>query len=182
MELPANWDEKSHRLWIEGQKQEAIRSLSEVIKKGPSESERQLKKQEAFYLGYSGEWKKAVSVLEEVCLAYADDMEALFNLGICYSKSGNQMKAVEKLEEVLKRNPRFFMAWDGLAEAYTNLRRFAEAKEAGGRSLVLKDEAAKIAVGTVLDFLAKHAEIDEVRLVCFGGESAEAHRHALSPR
>lgn len=45
-----------------------------------------------------------------------------------------------------------------------------------------KDEAAKIAVGTVLDFLAKHAEIDEVRLVCFGGESAEAHRHALSPR
>lgn len=143
MDLPANWDEKSHRLWVESQKEEALRSLSEVIKECPSKSEKELEKQQAFYLGYSGEWGKAVSVLEAVCRAYTDDMEALFNLGICYSKSGNQKKAVEKLEEVLKRIPRFFMAWDGLAEAYTNLGLFSEAKEAGERSLALKDESAK---------------------------------------
>lgn len=107
------------------------------------QSEKEIKKQQAFYLGYSGEWGKAVSVLEEVSRAYADDMEALFNLGICYIKAGNQLKAVEKLEEVSSRIPSFFMAWDGLAEAYTNLGRFPEAKEAGERSLALKDEAAK---------------------------------------
>ena len=78
-----------------------------------------------------------------------------------------------------------------LASAYR--RSLEEAVRVGARTVAFpaistgvygypKDEAAKIAVGTVLDFLAKHAEIDEVRLVCFGGESAEAHRHALSPR
>ena len=43
-----------------------------------------------------------------------------------------------------------------------------------------KELAAKVAVRTVWDFLARNEAIDEVRLVCFGKESAEAHRRALS--
>ena len=42
-----------------------------------------------------------------------------------------------------------------------------------------KDDAARIAVRAVTDFLAVHEAIDEVRLVCFGGDSEAAHRAAL---
>ncbi len=43
-----------------------------------------------------------------------------------------------------------------------------------------KDAAARIALETVLDFLAAHeGEIDEVRFVCFGEESRIAHEEAL---
>jgi O-acetyl-ADP-ribose deacetylase (regulator of RNase III) len=38
-----------------------------------------------------------------------------------------------------------------------------------------KDLAAAIAVRTVLDFLAAHPELAEVRLVCFSEDSAKTH-------
>ena len=45
-----------------------------------------------------------------------------------------------------------------------------------------QEEAARIAVRTILDFLASAAgdTIDEVRLVCFSEPSAECHRRALA--
>jgi O-acetyl-ADP-ribose deacetylase (regulator of RNase III) len=45
-----------------------------------------------------------------------------------------------------------------------------------------KDDAADIAVRTVVEFLSHDPAIDEVRLVCFGEESAAAHRAALASR
>ena len=42
-----------------------------------------------------------------------------------------------------------------------------------------RDKAARIAIDTVSRFLEKQPGIKEVRLVCFSGESAEAHRKAL---
>lgn len=41
-----------------------------------------------------------------------------------------------------------------------------------------KAEAAEVAVRTVNDFLDRHPEIKEVRLVCFSAESAHLHRQA----
>jgi len=42
-----------------------------------------------------------------------------------------------------------------------------------------KDEAARIAVATIRTFLAVHPQIEEVRLVCFTEDSAQAHKQAL---
>lgn len=42
-----------------------------------------------------------------------------------------------------------------------------------------KAEAAEVAVRTVHDFLSRHLEIKELRLVCFSAESALLHRQAL---
>ena len=42
-----------------------------------------------------------------------------------------------------------------------------------------KDEAAKIAVATIRTFLTGHPQIEEVRLVCFSEDSAQAHVRAL---
>lgn len=45
-----------------------------------------------------------------------------------------------------------------------------------------QEEAAQVAVDTILDFLASDLgkDIDEVRLVCFSEPSAECHRRALA--
>lgn len=42
-----------------------------------------------------------------------------------------------------------------------------------------KAEAAEVAVRTVCDFLDRHPEIKEVRLVCFSADSTQLHRQAL---
>jgi len=43
-----------------------------------------------------------------------------------------------------------------------------------------QDQAAAVAVKTVLDFLATHPDLTEVRLVCFSEASARAHLSALA--
>jgi len=76
-----------------------------------------------------------------------------------------------------------------LAEAYKNS--LAEALRIGARTVAFPaistgvyhfppNLAAEIAVGTVADFLKKHEEIHEVRLVCFSEESVSLHTEALN--
>jgi O-acetyl-ADP-ribose deacetylase (regulator of RNase III) len=77
---------------------------------------------------------------------------------------------------------------DLLASAYR--RSLEEAVKAGAQRIAFpaistgaygypKDEAAKIAVATIRSFLAAHPQIEEVRLVCFSEDSAQAHERAL---
>ena len=76
-----------------------------------------------------------------------------------------------------------------LSSAYR--RSLEEAVRLGARSVAFpaistgvygypKESAAAIAVSTVLDFLAGHPELAEVRLVCFSQDSAELHQKALA--
>lgn len=75
-----------------------------------------------------------------------------------------------------------------LASAYR--RSLEEALKVGARTVAFpaistgvygypKDDAAKVAVKTVKAFLDKHPEMEQVRLVSFSEDSAEAHRKAL---
>ena len=77
---------------------------------------------------------------------------------------------------------------DLLASAYR--RSLEEAVKAGALSIAFpaistgvygypKDEAAKIAVAAIRTFLAAHPQIEEVRLVCFSEDAAQAHERAL---
>ena len=43
-----------------------------------------------------------------------------------------------------------------------------------------KEEAARIAVDTIKNFLSDHPGLKEVRLICFSEDSAEHHRRALA--
>ncbi|MDR0826492.1 MAG: O-acetyl-ADP-ribose deacetylase [Desulfovibrio sp.] len=75
-----------------------------------------------------------------------------------------------------------------LAAAYQNSLR--EAVRVGAKTVAFpaistgvyaypREEAAKIAVQAVADFLRHETSIEEVRLVCFSEDSAESHRAAL---
>ena len=77
---------------------------------------------------------------------------------------------------------------DLLASAYR--KSLEEAVHAGARSVAFpaistgvygypKEAAAEIAVASIRDFLAKHSQLEEVRLVCFTEDSAAAHLQAL---
>jgi O-acetyl-ADP-ribose deacetylase (regulator of RNase III) len=77
---------------------------------------------------------------------------------------------------------------DVLASAYR--RSLEEAVKVGAKSVAFpaistgaygypKDAAAMIAVASIREFLAAHPQIEEVRLVCFSEDSAQAHRQAL---
>ncbi len=76
-----------------------------------------------------------------------------------------------------------------LASAYR--RSLEEALRVGAKSVAFpaistgvygypKEEAAKVAVRTVAEFLREHGGVPEVRLICFSEESAAAHNAALS--
>jgi O-acetyl-ADP-ribose deacetylase (regulator of RNase III) len=78
-----------------------------------------------------------------------------------------------------------------LAAAYRNSLR--EAARIGAKTVAFpaistgvygypKEEAARIAVKTVAEFLREEPAIEEVRLVCFSEDAAEAHRKALASR
>ena len=78
---------------------------------------------------------------------------------------------------------------DLLASAYR--RSLEEAVKVGARSIAFpaistgvygypKIEAARVAVEAIRAFLADHQQIEEVRLVCFSEDSAQAHTQALN--
>ena len=70
--------------------------------------------------------------------------------------------------------------WRSLEEAVTaGAQRIAFPAISTGAYGYPKDEAAKIAVATIRNFLTEHPQIEEVRLVCFSEESALAHEQAL---
>jgi len=78
-----------------------------------------------------------------------------------------------------------------LASAYR--RALEEAVKAGAKSVAFpaistgaygypKDAAAEVATATIKAFLAACPQIEEVRLVCFSEDSAQAHMRALAGR
>ena len=75
-----------------------------------------------------------------------------------------------------------------LASAYRNS--MQQAKNIGARSLAFpaistgvyrfpKDEAARIAVGTVVEFARHNPVFDEIVFACFSEDSAQEHRRAF---
>ncbi len=143
MEVPSNWDEASHRLWVKDAKKEAIKSVMVLIERGPLPLPKGLARQLAYYLFFMKDYPEAAKVLYEISVAYPEEYEDLLNLACCLQRMGKHEQGIETLEKVLRRKPGEYSAWDGLASTYPRNGRFDKAKEAGERSLVLKDEAAK---------------------------------------
>ena len=75
----------------------------------------------------SGKYEKAKEILEQILAHNPDDIEAICNIGIAYTETGENIKAIKALEFYTGRisdNPR---AWEALGCAYFRRKDYAAA-------------------------------------------------------
>ena len=75
----------------------------------------------------SGKYDKAREILEKIIAQNPDDIEAICNIGIAYTETGENIKAIKALEYYTGRiqdNPR---AWEALGCAYFRRKDYAAA-------------------------------------------------------
>lgn len=138
---PTGWDEAAHASWLQELRQEAVQLVlarlnGDRLKPAP------LQLQFAYYLFLSGDPASAAQVLELAHQTEPGDNEVLRNLCVCLSRSGQYERALLRLTELSRREPREYLAQDGLCTSLAKLGRHAEAAQAGTRALILKDEAS----------------------------------------
>jgi len=143
MNIPTGWNSKGHEQWQAGQRDMAIQTVFAAINVKPVPVSYPLGMQAAYYLSGVGNWRAAAGVLTEVCKTHPNEFEALLNLGICLSRAGQPEQSIATLKTVLSRNAATPVAWDSLASSCYRLGRFEEAREAGERSLLLKNAATR---------------------------------------
>ena len=139
--LPGDWDRPAHTLWLADQRNEALQAVLAKINLKPQPLPRGSGVQFAYYLSMQGDWSGAALVCAEVNKCYPDDLEVLLNLGVCLHRSEQAARAAQTLEKVVEHDADLYVAWDGLASAYANLKDYTKAAAAGCRSLELKDRA-----------------------------------------
>ncbi len=71
-----------------------------------------------------------ISALEKLIGTPRDGALLRYSLGLEYQKSGKPDKALEHLQEAVRRDPGYSAAWKALARVLTELDRPAEALEA----------------------------------------------------
>jgi len=132
----------AQRLWEQGQQQAAIDLLLERINAAQPAIPRRLGLQLVYYIFQLGDLPGAELFLRRLLQVHPEDLEILENLAAVLSRQRKAAEAVSILEQVVARYPGSANAWDGLAASLARLKRFAEARAAGERSLALKTEAA----------------------------------------
>ncbi|HIG58493.1 MAG TPA: tetratricopeptide repeat protein [Flavobacteriales bacterium] len=68
-----------------------------------------------------GDWKKAISVLEEALIQDASNEAALFELAFCYDKINDLKSAIKFFEQYLDKNPYSTTGWYNLGNSFHRL-------------------------------------------------------------
>ncbi|MBE3122672.1 MAG: tetratricopeptide repeat protein [Thermoplasmata archaeon] len=76
------------------------------------------KSEEALYLIQQGKFVEAKKILEDILLVNPNDIEVLYNLGMCLTDLGQPDKAVVTLEQCIKLKPDYSNAYVALGMAY----------------------------------------------------------------
>ena len=142
MRIPRKWDAGANTAWLAGDRNGAIQKVIAAVNKRPLPVPRDLSFQLSYYMGLTGDWRSAASVLANVCKAYPNDTEALLNFGVCLGRSNQHEKAIDALQSYVAKGGSDPVCWDTLCRAYAQLGKFDKAKEAGETSLNLKHAAS----------------------------------------
>jgi len=141
--IPAGWAPQAHQHWLAGERKEAIEAVLAVINASPKRIPHKPAVQFAYYLAMLNDWAAAARILVRVCETYPEDIEALLNLGVCRSRSGDVRGALESLQVYISKDPDNPVAWDSMASVCYRLDQPDQARAAGERALVLKDAGSK---------------------------------------
>jgi GR25 family glycosyltransferase involved in LPS biosynthesis len=140
-----NWDRVADALWQQGDRQGAINKILAVVNATPSNVPRSIGLQFAYYLFQLQDYATGEKVLSGLLQQYPSDLEILENRAVMRNRSNKVAGAVEDFQQVVAQNPDAVNAWDGLASALHQLKRWDEARRAGEESLVRKDRRAEAA-------------------------------------
>jgi tetratricopeptide (TPR) repeat protein len=84
---------------------------------------------------------------------YPDDVSKRYDLAVTYLEGGENDLAVTQLQEVLKRDSLNIRAWEKIANAYENLKRYADAIKAYDKILSADASRKDIICSEVLDYI-----------------------------
>jgi tetratricopeptide (TPR) repeat protein len=141
--IPNGWDAGIQRQWDSGARHDAIRAVLDRLNAAGADKPAPLMFQAAYYLFLVGDYAGSATILEHRVQQAPDDLEALLNLAVSYSRGGRYAEAASRASAVLAREAGHVLALDTLAASLYRLGRFDEARAAGERALVAKDKAAK---------------------------------------
>lgn len=167
MNIPESWDPGAQQRWLAGDRHGAVQATLAVINSKPSPMPPGAGMQFVYYVSMMGDWASAAQMLETLCRDHPDDVQALLNLGVACSRSGQSARAIEVLRKVLAINPDHVVAWDSLAAACARSGRYDEAKRAGEAALQRKHAAAMRAPGIGKIRPAPQLTAEKRRIIAF---------------
>jgi tetratricopeptide (TPR) repeat protein len=144
LRMPEGWIGEAHALWEQGQRNEAIQRMLDAIndpvaRQSPSAVHHE---QLGYYVFLLNDLRGAIALMERVCQIDPSRTPSMRNLGVLYGRVFDHEKAVKTIAQVVERTPDDAVAWDVLAAHLHPLGRGEEARSAGTRALMLKDERA----------------------------------------
>lgn len=144
MKIPAGWHAPTHALWEKGQADATFQSLINTINALAQQQKRSapLFDQLSYYFFVTGRFSNALQMLEESNRLAPGKLETLRHLSVISKRLGKNAKSVAWAQKALAIAPDDFVSLDTLASGLYRLKRFDEAKSAGTRALVLKDQLA----------------------------------------
>jgi tetratricopeptide (TPR) repeat protein len=116
---------------------------SEEFARKAYEREAKVSERERLFITYqyhdrvTGNQEKAASTLDLWKAAYPREWRPVNALGLVHHRMGQHQRAIEELQEALRRGPDQALPLSNLASAYRALGRYAEAKKTGDRAVEL---------------------------------------------
>jgi GR25 family glycosyltransferase involved in LPS biosynthesis len=135
------WQDQAHQLWHNNERQQAVNCLLKILNENPESPPRIVGLQLVYYVFLIGDLAAAEVFLRRLIAFYPQDGEILENLGVCLSRQGKHDEAVSWFQAAAEHQPDSPNLWDGLAHSYSSLGHWDQARQAGRRSLALKDQA-----------------------------------------
>ena len=144
MRLPEGWHGPAHALWEANERDRAIEAMiAEINAKAMQQTpSARFFGQISYYLFLKGQHASALTMLEESHRLHPENPETLRNLGVLSGRLRKNASAVTWAQKALALAPDDYVSLDTLSSGLRRLKRFPEARVAGTRSLVLKDQMA----------------------------------------
>ncbi|MGS5087982.1 tetratricopeptide repeat protein [Hydrogenophaga sp. A37] len=142
MRLPEGWSTEAHGLWEAGQPHPAIQTIVGLLNTAAAQQDPSPRHHEqlSYYLWLGKDLPGALRMQEQACELDPERTESRRNLSVLYGRMGLHDKAVEAAQAVLRQTPDDPVACDMLAAELRHLNRLDEARAAGTRALVVKDQ------------------------------------------
>lgn len=137
--LHAGWLASADQLWHQGQRSAAVQACRAALDTSRPAPPVPRLKQLAYYLYLMDDFKAAAAVMQQVVERQPDSVEALSNLAVCLQRTGQHEQVLRLSEQALALSPDDVLCLDLRAKSLQRVGREADAREAGTRSLTVKD-------------------------------------------